>query len=152
MLPAALCQPGDEGAARRRAGLAQLFQLLFTLKFRACVSHYLSFKQVSFLCGKISKSPQIQKSGSYYNCAWFFNLRQNMRLTLTYPTHFPGHIQNACVSATHIYTRQNCGASAVKQLMVYRYVLQHGGWCVLLERTPDQNLNDLRYSPGSVMD
>lgn len=42
-------------------GLKQLFQLLFTLEFRACVSHYLSFKEVSFLCGKICKSQRIQR-------------------------------------------------------------------------------------------
>lgn len=43
------------------AGLG-LWQLLITLQSRACVSHFLSFKEVSFLCGrKICKSQRIQR-------------------------------------------------------------------------------------------
>lgn len=55
MLPATICQPGEGGwwwCLATGLGLKQLFQLLFTLEFRACVSHYLSFKEFSFLYQK----------------------------------------------------------------------------------------------------
>lgn len=43
------------------AGLG-LWQLLITLQSRACVPHYLSFREVSFLCGRKScKSQRIQR-------------------------------------------------------------------------------------------
>lgn len=128
MLPAALCQPWGEAAAW---GLQQLSRQQFTLQFRACVSHYLSF---SFLRGKICESQRMQrcKRAVHIIIVLIRSLCRNVRLPLIYSCRSPGappscptfsctHLcqQNICTSAAEGLT--HIGASCSTEVDVFQW-------------------------------
>lgn len=139
------------GCSAPGRGLQQPLQSLVPLGSRACVSHYLSF---SFLWEKIRKSQRMRRGKRAVRVIIVLIPQSapqyKARCDLFRPS--PRHIQVAWVSSyTHLCQTEPLHICS-KRLAACWCVWQHWSWRVLVERTPDRNLNDLGYSPDSVMD